>query len=86
VIPMERFSEVMKIFCFAFGENMKWHFVGQEVQILIWGLQRSDFQSIHFTTRKSKKTNRITDGIFSSKIFTDENNFISKSVDIYWHI
>jgi hypothetical protein len=23
VIPMERFSEVMKIFCFAFGENMK---------------------------------------------------------------
>ena len=23
VIPMERFSEVMKTFCFAFGENIK---------------------------------------------------------------
>jgi len=48
VIPMERFSEVMKTFCFAFGENIKWHLVGQEVQTSIWGLQRIDFQNIHF--------------------------------------
>jgi hypothetical protein len=32
VIPIERFSKVTKTFCFAFGENMKWHFFGQEVQ------------------------------------------------------
>jgi hypothetical protein len=31
VIPIERFSDVMKIFCFAFGEkNMKWHLVGKK--------------------------------------------------------
>jgi hypothetical protein len=29
VIHMDRFLKVMKTFCFAFGENMKWHFVGQ---------------------------------------------------------
>jgi hypothetical protein len=36
----------------------------------------------YFTTRKSDNTNGITDGNFPSAIFTDENNFISKSVGI----
>jgi len=29
VVPIDRFSEVMKTFCFVFGENIKWYFVGQ---------------------------------------------------------
>jgi len=49
MIPMERFSDVMKTFCFDFGENMKWHLVGHKrVEISIWGLLRIVFQSIHF--------------------------------------
>jgi hypothetical protein len=35
------------------------------------------------TTRKSEKSNGITDGIFPSVIYTDGNNFVSKSVGIY---
>jgi hypothetical protein len=31
VIPIEGFSEVMKTFCFDFGEKMKWHLVGKKV-------------------------------------------------------
>jgi hypothetical protein len=30
MIPMERFSDVMKTFCFDFGENVKWHLVGHK--------------------------------------------------------
>jgi len=38
---------------------------------------------IKVTTRKSAKTNGITDGHFTSVIFIDENNFVSDSVGIY---
>jgi len=38
---------------------------------------------IQYTTRKPEKTNGITDGIFPSVIYTDENNSVSKSVGIY---
>jgi len=35
------------------------------------------------TTRKPEKTNGITDRIFLSVIYTDENNSVSKFVGIY---
>jgi len=35
------------------------------------------------TTKKPEKSNGITDGIFSSVIYTNENNSVSKSVGIY---
>jgi hypothetical protein len=38
------------------------------------------------TTRKPEKSNGITDGIFLSVIYTDRNNFVSKSVGIYRRI
>jgi hypothetical protein len=41
------------------------------------------WKSIDYTTRKSEKTNGITDKIFSSKFFTDGHNSVSKSVGIY---
>jgi len=37
----------------------------------------------NFTTRKRKKTNGITDGMFPSVIITDGHNSVSKSVGIY---
>jgi hypothetical protein len=46
MIPMERFSDVIKTFCFDFlMKNMKWHLVGhKKVEISIWGLMRTVFQ------------------------------------------
>jgi hypothetical protein len=41
---------------------------------------------ILFTTRKPEKSNGITEGIFSSVIYTDGNNSVSKSVGIYRRI
>jgi hypothetical protein len=42
--------------------------------------------SLTDTTRKSTKTNKITDEIFSSVKITDGNNFVSTSVGIYRQI
>jgi hypothetical protein len=56
-----------------------------QCQIVKW-MSRMLFLNGDFTTRKSKKTNGITDGIFSSEIFTDGNNSVSKSVGIYQQI
>jgi len=50
VIPIERFSEVMKTFCFDFGEKI-WSdiwLVKKMVWNSIWRLQRTDFQSFYF--------------------------------------
>ena len=40
-------------------------------------------QEVRHTTRKSTKTNRITDGMFSSIIFSNENNSVSNFIGIY---
>jgi len=52
VIPMKRFSEVMKTFCFAFDENMKntkWHLVGHKrFKFQFEGYWEPFFQSIYF--------------------------------------
>jgi hypothetical protein len=39
-----------------------------------------------YTTRKSTKTNGITDGKIPSEIFADGYNFVSQSVGIYRQI
>ena len=41
-ILMDRFAWVLKNFCFPFGDVKWW------VQDLVWGFQRTGFQSIHF--------------------------------------
>ena len=50
VIPMERFSEVMKTFCFDFGEKYEVTFGwSQKVEISICGLLRTVGESVKNT-------------------------------------
>jgi len=56
VIPMERFSDVMKTFCFDFGEKYEVTFGwSQKVEISIWGLMRTMF-------RRKRQEHEVTSG------------------------
>jgi len=58
VIPIERFSEMMKTFYLLLVKNMKWHLVCQKrFKFQIWGLLRTEsVQSIYFISMNNDLT------------------------------